>query len=66
MDDPTRRTVWVLRGKQAEPVQVKLGISDGTQTEVIEGELRPGDTVITEAADPGAAPRGGGPRIRMF
>jgi HlyD family secretion protein len=66
IDDPTRRTAWVLRGKQAEPVQVKLGISDGTQTEVIEGELRTGDTVITEATDPNAAPRGGAPRIRMF
>ena len=65
-DDPTRRTVWVLRGKQPEPVPIKLGISDGTHTEVSEGALRPGDAVITEATD-SSAPRGAGtPRIRMF
>ena len=65
-DDPTRRTVWVLRGKQAEQVSIKLGITDGTQTEVVEGELRPGDTLITEATDPNAPARAGTPRIRMF
>src|SRR5881394_1082465 len=31
------RTVYVLRGSKAEPVQIKTGISDGTTTEVLEG-----------------------------
>ena len=31
------RTVYVLRGSKAEPVQIKTGISDGSTTEVLEG-----------------------------
>ncbi|HWO43325.1 MAG TPA: hypothetical protein VNO43_16105, partial [Candidatus Eisenbacteria bacterium] len=30
----------------AEPVEVQLGISDGSRTEVISGELRENDPVI--------------------
>ena len=40
------RTVYVLRGNKAEPVQIKTGISDGTTTEVLEG-LGDNDRVIT-------------------
>jgi HlyD family secretion protein len=65
-DDPTRRSVWVLRGKRPEQVSIKLGISDGTVTEVVDGKLEPGDEVITEATDPSAAKPGGAPRVRMF
>src|SRR5256886_15362869 len=42
----TDRTVYVLRGSRAEPVQIKTGISDGTTTEVLEG-LADNDRVIT-------------------
>src|SRR5436190_3546438 len=42
----TSRTVYVLRGDQAQPVQIKTGISDGTTTEVLEG-LADKDRVIT-------------------
>src|SRR5437763_10520908 len=42
----TGRTVYVLRGGNAEPVQIKTGISDGTNTEVLEG-LGDKDHVIT-------------------
>ena len=42
----TGRTVYVLRGGNAEPVQIKTGISDGTTTEVLEG-LGDNDRVIT-------------------
>jgi HlyD family secretion protein len=62
-DDPSKRTVWVLRGKRPEQVPVKLGISDGTVTEVVEGKLEPGDQVITEATDPSATKP---TRVRMF
>src|SRR5438132_139448 len=40
------RTVYVLRGGEAEAVQIKSGISDGTTTEVLEG-LGDKDRVIT-------------------
>jgi HlyD family secretion protein len=45
----TTRPVWVLRNGQASSVTIKLGLSDGTYTEVIEGDIKEGDTVITDA-----------------
>ncbi len=49
---PDRRTVWVMRATPT-PIRIRTGISDGTVTEVVEGELTPGDAVITDAASPG-------------
>jgi HlyD family secretion protein len=67
-DGGERRTVWVLRGETPEPVRVKTGVSDGSMTEVVEGDLREGDTVITDVSGgekgggaPGGGPRPGGP-----
>jgi HlyD family secretion protein len=40
------RTVYVLDGGEAKPVQIKTGISDGVFTEVVEG-LKEGDRVVT-------------------
>lgn len=67
------RTVYILEtvnGKEeAKPVQIKVGISDGISTEVLEG-LKEGDTVITGMNFAGAenAPATsnpfGGPRFR--
>lgn len=43
----TRGTVWIPDGGRApKPVAVRLGISDGTFTELLGGELKEGDTVI--------------------
>jgi HlyD family secretion protein len=41
------RIVWVL-GPDKKPQwrRVKLGITDGTATEVIEGDLKEGETII--------------------
>jgi HlyD family secretion protein len=54
----TTRTVYKLAGDaskpKAEAVTVKLGITDGTATEVIEG-LKEGDVLITSFIIPGAA-----------
>jgi HlyD family secretion protein len=60
-----RRTVWVLRGKQPEPVHVKVGISDGTVSEIVDGNLQFGDLVIIDASggtetSRSNAPGGGG------
>jgi HlyD family secretion protein len=67
--DPEQRTVWVLRAGQPEPVSIRIGVTDGSFTEVVEGPLEPGDElvngVISEGQDapaappPGAAPPGG-------
>ncbi len=45
-----RRTVWVLRAGQPVPVPIKTGITDGTFTEVVQGELHEADDLITEAS----------------
>ena len=42
------RRVWVLNAEgKPEPRRIKVGLSDGTSTEVVEGELREGDVVVT-------------------
>lgn len=64
------RTIYVLASGKPAPVQVKLGISDGISTELLEG-LKEGDPVVTgvimpQASAPapagGANPLGGGRR----
>lgn len=60
-----QRTVWALRDGTPQPVRIRTGITDGTNTEVVEGELREGDQLIVSASG-GAAPassnnRGGSP-----
>jgi HlyD family secretion protein len=59
----TGRTVYVLRGGEAQPVQIKTGISDGTTTEVLEG-LADKDRVITgqlNAPNAASPPQQGNP-----
>jgi HlyD family secretion protein len=69
--DTSERTIYALRNGRPEPVDLKLGLSDGTSTEVISGDLKEGDVVVTEATVAGkAAASSGGqtpPRMgRMF
>jgi HlyD family secretion protein len=45
-----RRTVWVLRASQPVPVPIQTGITDGTLTEVVQGELHEGDDILIEAS----------------
>jgi HlyD family secretion protein len=47
-----RGTVWVLRDGEPVQVSVRTGATDGSYTEILDGELKEGDQVIT----------GGGPR----
>jgi HlyD family secretion protein len=67
---PDQRTVWVLRDAKPTPVQLKVGVSDGSNTEVVEGALQEGDPLITETnGEPGAnkmmgSPMGGAPMMR--
>jgi HlyD family secretion protein len=58
---PDRRTVWVLREDKPAQVRIRIGISDGAFTEVVEGGLEPGDQVITDASGP---PSGMAERLR--
>ncbi len=53
---PDARTVWAVRGEEPVPVRVRIGLSDGTATELVEGDLRAGDRLVTDAG--GGAPAG--------
>jgi serine/threonine protein kinase len=47
-DERAARTVWVIGEKnEPEPVQIRIGITDGTSTEVVAG-LKEGDRVVVD------------------
>jgi len=52
---PGTRNIWVLRDGQPVPVQITVGVSDGTVTEVLQGPLQPGDKVLTGVETSGGA-----------
>jgi len=39
-------TVYVLRGDKATPVRIRLGITDGTSTEVAAGDIKEGEPIV--------------------
>ncbi len=51
----TRGRVWTFVGGQLKPVNVRLGISDGTYTELISGDLEPGAEVVSSLILPAQA-----------
>ena len=53
-----QRVVWRLKDAGIEPVRVRIGITDGTLTEIVSGDLKPGDKVVTDAIG-GGPDRGG-------
>jgi HlyD family secretion protein len=58
--------VWVLRGGEPAPVEVRLGLSDGSSTELVGGSLAEGTEVVVGLASTGDAAPGGLPRFRPF
>jgi HlyD family secretion protein len=69
--DAPEKTIYVLRNGRPEPLEIKTGLSDGTVTEVVGGDLKEGDPVVIEANVAGkpasSGPAGGAPRMgRMF
>jgi HlyD family secretion protein len=71
-----RKTVYVLRNGAPVAVRIRVGITDGSTTEIVEGDLHEGDQVITSstggadattdtASKTGSSPVGGAVR-RMF
>ena len=66
-DKASRKVVWKLVNNKPEKVSVSVGVTDGSTTEMTEGALHEGDSLITEvltesgAAKPaGTTPIGGG------
>lgn len=63
---PATGRAWVLKAGAPQPVELRLGLSDGAATEVVGGELAEGAEVIVGLA-PGAEKRDSGlPRMRLF
>jgi HlyD family secretion protein len=58
----TRGRAWLYMNKQLKPVNLRLGISDGTYTEIInDSEIQPGTEVVTNVvtgAEPTQRPGG--------
>ncbi|HUQ05704.1 MAG TPA: efflux RND transporter periplasmic adaptor subunit [Kofleriaceae bacterium] len=48
-----RKVLWRVKDGVAQPVPVKIGLSDGSRTEIVEGDLATGDELVSEM-------RGGG------
>jgi HlyD family secretion protein len=44
----TERQIWVLRGRRPTRVIMVPGITDGSMSEVVSGDVREGDAAITE------------------
>ena len=44
------RRVWVLKNGEPQPVEVRLGLSDGKSIEVLSGALKSGDEVVVGLA----------------
>jgi HlyD family secretion protein len=56
-------TLWLWADKQLKPVRIRYGISDGTWTELIEGDLKEGQEVVTNittGVEPRTTPGQGG------
>jgi len=43
----TEQRVWLLRDGRPVPIAVEAGLDDENFTEILKGDLRPGDAVIT-------------------
>ena len=60
--------VYVLENGKLKPVSVTLGITDNRNTEIVGGELKPGDQIVIgeeQATDKSASP-GSRPPMRLF
>lgn len=43
------KTLWVPKGTSVNFISVKLGLSDGTYSELLESPLKEGDPLVIEA-----------------
>jgi len=61
--------VWVVEGDTLKAVAITLGISDGTATEVLRGDLKDGQEIVIGTAAAAGKPRssatGSAPRLRL-
>jgi HlyD family secretion protein len=64
------RTLWVLHNGAPEPATVHIGLSDGSITEVVDGDVNEGDQVVVDAVSaetpPATSATGGAPSLRRM
>jgi HlyD family secretion protein len=48
--------VWMMENGQLTPIRVRLGITDGSATELLEGDLEPGAELVTNISTGTEAP----------
>lgn len=58
-EEQARGVVWVPKGSQVRPIKVKLGLSDGSSTEVASSKLKEGELVVLSEAEKKAGNGGG-------
>jgi HlyD family secretion protein len=54
--DASRGTLWLPEGNEVKPLKVKVGLTDGTMTEVSGPELKPGLQVVVAEIEKGEEP----------
>jgi HlyD family secretion protein len=54
-DAPETHSVWLMHGTAPQSVAVHTGLTDGTVTEVVDGDLNEGDPVVVESTAPDSA-----------
>lgn len=60
-EESGRGTVWMVKGAYVQPVKVRLGLSDGSLTEIQSSELQEGtQVVVAEQQKDGGSPASGG------
>jgi HlyD family secretion protein len=47
-NDPNRKTVWKLVDGKPRMTMIRIGLTDGSTTQLVDGDLQPGDQLITE------------------
>jgi HlyD family secretion protein len=50
------KTLWVMRGAVPQSVSVHSGLTDGTVTEIVDGDLREGDQVVVDTTSVDVTP----------
>lgn len=59
-----QRVVWILKDGKPQPRRIRIGITDGTYTEVVSGSLAEGDRVIINTI--GSGTQSTTPRFRVL
>ncbi len=64
--DSSSGMVYIVEGGEIKPVSVQLGITDNRNTEIVGGDLKPGDKVIVGENAVGATGKPSSVGVRLF